>query len=106
MNSGFKSLKVYQLAYQLAMEIFNISKNFPKEETYSLTDQTCPTVRRVRRPSRSVCTNIAEAYRKRRYPKNFTGKISDANGEASETSGGSILPKAVTIEKNKFMNYE
>ncbi len=78
MNRGFKNLKVYQLAYQLAMEIFEISKKFPKEETYSLTDQ-------IRRSSRSVCSNIAEAYRKRRYPKNFTSKISDADGESSET---------------------
>lgn len=78
MNGGFKSLKVYQLAYQLAMDIFNLSKKFPKEETYSMTDQ-------VRRSSRSVCTNISEAYRKRRYPKHFTSKITDADGEASET---------------------
>ena len=79
MNAGFKDLKVYQLAYQSAMDIFNISKKFPKEEIYSLTDQ-------IRRSSRSVCANIAEAYRKRRYPKNFTSKISDADGEASETT--------------------
>ncbi len=78
MNGGYKSLKVYQLAYQLAMEIFELSKKFPKEETYSLTDQ-------IRRSSRSVCTNIAEAYRKRRYPKHFTSKITDADGEASES---------------------
>ena len=78
MNGGFKSLKVYQLAYRLAMEIFEISKKFPKKETYSLTDQ-------IRRSSRSVCSNIAEAYRKRRYPKNFTSKICDADGESSET---------------------
>ena len=78
MNGGFKSLKVYQLAFQLAMEIFKISKEFPKQETYSLTDQ-------IRRASRSVCANIAEAYRKRRYPKNFTSKICEADAEASET---------------------
>jgi four helix bundle protein len=78
MNGGFKSLKVYQLAYQMAMEIYNLSKKFPKEETYSMTDQ-------VRRSSRSVCTNISEANRKRRYPKHFTSKITDADGEASET---------------------
>ncbi|MBU2446890.1 MAG: four helix bundle protein [Bacteroidetes bacterium] len=69
---------VNQLAYTLAIEIFKLSKSFPKEETYSLTDQ-------IRKSSRSICTNIAEAYRKRRYPKNFTSKISDADGEASET---------------------
>ncbi|MFO7657246.1 MAG: four helix bundle protein [Bacteroidales bacterium] len=78
MQSGFKSLKVYQLAYQLAMQIFEITKKFPKEETYSLTDQ-------IRRSSRSVCSCLAEAYRKKRYPKNFTSKVSDADGEASET---------------------
>ena len=68
MSNGFKSLKVYQLSYQLAMKIFEISKNFPVEEKYSLTDQ-------IRKSSRSVCANIAEAYRKRRYPKHFTSKI-------------------------------
>lgn len=75
---GHKGLKVYQLVYQLAMEIFHLSKGFPKEETYSLTDQ-------IRRSSRSVPTNIAEAYRKRQYPKHFVSKASDADGEASET---------------------
>jgi four helix bundle protein len=78
MESGFKSLKVYQMAYELAMKIFKITKGFPKEEVYSLTDQ-------MRRSSRSVCTNIAEAYRKRIYPKHFSSKITDADGEASET---------------------
>jgi four helix bundle protein len=78
MDYSFKSLKVYQFSYELAMEIFEISKSFPKEEKYSLTDQ-------IRRSSRSVCSNIAEAYRKRRYPKNFTSKITDADGETSET---------------------
>ena len=68
MSNGFKSLKVYQLSYQLAMKIFKISKNFPVEEKYSLTDQ-------IRKSPRSVCANIAEAYRKRRYPKHFTSKI-------------------------------
>ena len=75
---GFKDLKVYQMAYKLAMEIFEISKSFPVEERYSLTDQ-------IRRASRSVCTNIAEGYRKRRYPKHFVSKMTDADGETSET---------------------
>lgn len=75
---GFKSLKVYKNAYLLANELYNISKSFPTEEKYSLTDQ-------IRRSSRSVCTNIAESYRKRKYPKHFTSKITDADGEASET---------------------
>jgi len=78
MDYSFRNLKVYKLAYDLAMDIFEISKGFPKEEKYSLTDQ-------IRRSSRSVCSNIAEAYRKRRYPKHFTSKSSDADGEASET---------------------
>ena len=58
---GFRDLDVYTLAYQLAMQVFNVSKSFPPEERYSLTDQ-------VRRSSRSVAANIAEGYRKRRYP--------------------------------------
>ena len=75
----FKELIVYQKAFKLAMRIFEISKTFPKEEKYSLTDQ-------IRRSSRSVCTNIAEAYRKRRYPKHFINKLTDSDGENSETA--------------------
>lgn len=78
MDSGFRKLKVYQLAFKLAMQIFEVSKAFPKEETYSLTDQ-------IRRSSRSVCTNLAEGYRKRIYPKHFITKVTDADGETSET---------------------
>ncbi len=78
MTGSFKDLKVYQRAYELAMEVFNITKTFPKEETYALIDQ-------IRRSSRSICANIAEAYRKRRYSKHFTSKITDADAEASET---------------------
>jgi len=78
MEGSFKSLKVYQLAYKCAMIIFDVTKKFPKEEVYSLTDQ-------IRRSSRSVCTNIAEGYRKRIYPKHFTSKMTDADGECSET---------------------
>jgi four helix bundle protein len=79
MSYSFKDLKVYKMAFSLAMDIFEITKGFPKEEKYSLTDQ-------IRRSSRSVCSNIAEGYRKRRYPKHFTSKMTDADGEASETS--------------------
>ena len=75
---GHRDLKVYQLAYKLAMEIFNESKIFPKEEKYSLTDQ-------IRRSSRSVAANIAEGFRKRQYPKMFVSKLADADGEATET---------------------
>lgn len=78
MERGYKYLKVYQFAYRLAMEIFKISKSFPKEEIYSLTDQ-------IRRSSRSISTNIGEGYRKRRYPKHFSSKMTDADGECSET---------------------
>lgn len=78
MLRGYRALKVYQLAYRLAMEIFNLSKSFPKEERYSLTDQ-------IRRSSRSVCGNIAEGYRKRQYPNMFASKLADAHAEAAET---------------------
>ena len=71
-------LEVYQIAFRLAMEIFHESKVFPVEERYSLIDQ-------VRRSSRSVCTNIAEAWRKRRYKASFLSKLSDAEAEAAET---------------------
>ncbi|MFP4024582.1 MAG: four helix bundle protein [Thiohalospira sp.] len=73
-----RELKVYQLSFDAGMRIFNESKAFPKEERYSLTDQ-------IRRSSRSVSGNIAEAFRKRRYPKSFIAKLSDAEGEAAET---------------------
>ena len=74
----FKSLLAYKKSFDLSMSIFEVSKLFPKEETYSLTDQ-------IRRSSRSVCANIAESYRKRRYPKHFTSKLTDADAENSET---------------------
>jgi len=73
-----KELEVYKLAFDSAMEIFEITSSFPKEEKYSLTDQ-------MRRSSRSVCANIAEAFRKRRYEKAFVAKLSDSEGEAAET---------------------
>ena len=73
-----KDLKVYQLSFEAGMMIFHISKTFPKEEMYSLTDQ-------IRRSSRSVSGNLAEAFRKRRYPKLFVSKLTDVEGEAAET---------------------
>jgi four helix bundle protein len=73
---GHRDLRVYQSAYRLAMEIFEVTKTFPKEERYSLTDQ-------IRRSSRSVAANIAEGYRKRQYPNMFASKMADA--EATET---------------------
>ena len=77
-TKGYKDLIVYQKAFNLAMKIFNISKRFPKEERYSLTDQ-------IRRSSRSVATCIAESYRKRNYEAYFVSKLSDADMENSET---------------------
>jgi len=73
-----RDLKVFQLSFEAGMEIFRISKTFPREETYSLTDQ-------IRRSSRSVSGNLAEAFRKRKYPKSFVSKLSDSEGEAAET---------------------
>ena len=74
----YKDLIGYQKSYALAMDIFEISKKFTVEEKYSLTDQ-------IRRSSRSVCANLAEAYRKRRYPAHFVAKLSDAETENAET---------------------
>jgi four helix bundle protein len=78
MAGTYKDLVVYQKAYSLALEIFKITENFDKSEKYSLTHQ-------IRRSSRSVCTNIVEAYRKRQYEAYFVSKISDADMENSET---------------------
>jgi len=75
---GYKELRVYQLAMDAAMRIFVLTKKFPKEEKYSLTGQ-------IRRSSRSVCANIAEAWRKRRYEAAFVSKLSDVETEAEET---------------------
>ncbi len=71
-------LLVYQKAFETAMKIFDLSKSFPKEEKYPLVDQ-------IRRSSRSVCSNLTEAWRKRRYEAAFISKLSDAEGEAAET---------------------
>ena len=87
---GFRDLKVYQLSYQLALEIFQITKNYPREELYSLTDQ-------IRRSSRSVPANIAEAWRKRKYPKSFVSKLTDSLAEESETE--------VWLEFSKDLKY-
>jgi four helix bundle protein len=75
-----KETRVYKLAFELAMEIFEITKCFPKDEKYSLTDQ-------IRRSSRSVCICLLEAYRKKRYELHFVAKVTDSDGENSETSG-------------------
>ena len=74
----FRDLDVYKIAFQCAMEIFHITKKFPQEEKYSLTDQ-------IRRSSRSVCSNLGEAWRKRKYKAVFRNKLTDSMSEASET---------------------
>lgn len=88
--SSYKELRVYQNSLQAAMDIFELTKGFPLEERYSLVDQ-------IRRSSRSVCANIAEAWRKRRYKAAFIAKLSDAESEASETQ--------VWIELARKCNY-
>ncbi|MBU4343655.1 MAG: four helix bundle protein [Candidatus Omnitrophica bacterium] len=75
-----KDLKVYKLSYKLAMEIFEVTKKFPKEETYSLTDQ-------IRRSSRSVTINIREGFAKRKYEQIFIRHLNDAFGSSEETRG-------------------
>ena len=73
-----KDLDVYKVSYELAMDIFRVSKTFPAEEKYSLTDQ-------IRRSSRSVCACLREAWAKRRYEANFVSKLTDCDAENSET---------------------
>ena len=86
----FRELDIYQLAMKTSMILFELSKAFPLEERYSLTDQ-------VRRSSRSVCANIAEAWRKRRYPNALVSKLSDAEAEAAERRYGSSSRSKVAI---------
>lgn len=75
----FRELTGYKKAFEISMEVFHLSKSFPAEEKYSLTDQ-------IRRSSRSVCANFAEAYRKRRYVNHFISKLTDCDAENSETN--------------------
>ncbi len=97
--SSFKDLIVYKKAFSLSMEIFEVSKGFPKEEKYSLTDQ-------VRRSSRSVCANIGEAYRKRRYPAHFISKLTDSDAENSETQVWIDFAFACKyIDENTFVSF-
>lgn len=76
--NSVRELDVYQAAFALQQEIFRVSKTFPKEETYSLTDQ-------IRRASRSIGANLSEAWAKRRYPAHFLAKLTDSDGELQET---------------------
>jgi four helix bundle protein len=75
---SFRDLRVYQAAFELQQRLFKLTKSFPREELYSLTDQ-------FRRSSRSVGANIAEAWQKRRYPASFISKLTDSDGELAET---------------------
>jgi four helix bundle protein len=93
-----KETRVYKLAFELAMDIFEVTKKFPTEEKYSLTDQ-------IRRSSRSVCICLLEAFRKKRYPSHFVSKVTDAGMENSETSGWldfSIACKYITNDDLSF----
>lgn len=93
---AFKDLIAFKKAFDLAMKIFEVSKGFPKEEMYSLTDQ-------IRRSSRSVNVNIAEAYRKRLYPKHFVSKLTDSDSENSETQVWLLFALSCDyIDKNVF----
>ena len=92
-----EDLGVYQMAFDAAMEIFQLSKKFPVEERYSLTD-------RIRRSSRSVCANLAEAWRKRRYEAAFIAKLSDCEAEAAQTQVWiqfAVKCKYLEIEKGR-----
>jgi four helix bundle protein len=94
-----KDLRVYKKAYTLAMEIFHISKQWPSEERFSLTDQ-------IRRSSRSVCANLREAWAKRRYEAHFISKLTDADGENSEIDTWldlchfKVRQKAIVLKRN------
>ncbi|NHF58181.1 four helix bundle protein [Flavobacteriaceae bacterium TP-CH-4] len=91
---SFKTLGGYKKAFSLAMRVFEVSKAFPREETYSLTDQ-------IRRSSRSVCANMSEACRKRRYVKHWISKLTDSDGENSET-----LVWLDFVKASKYINEE
>ncbi|WP_428230391.1 four helix bundle protein [Flavobacterium sp.] len=93
----FQDLIAYKKSFCLAMKIFNITKQFPKEETYSLTDQ-------IKRSSRSVTVTIAEAYRKRVYPKHFYSKLTDSDGENSETQAWLEFALACKYISNESYN--
>lgn len=93
----FRDLTVYKKAFALAMEIFTISKRFPAEEKYSLTDQ-------IRRSSRSVCSSVGEAYRKRQYKAHFVSKSSDADMENTETRVWLDFAKECTYISNEKHN--
>ncbi|QKK02913.1 MAG: four helix bundle protein [Pseudomonadota bacterium] len=92
-----KELQVYKLAFQLSMEIFELSKAFPAEERYALTSQ-------IRRSSRSVCLNLREAWAKRRYEAHFVSKLTDCDGEASETDSSLDYARACSYIDSETHN--
>lgn len=97
-----RELRVYKLAFENAMKIYTLSKTFPKEETYSLTDQ-------IRRSSRSVFSNIAEAFRRRKYPRSFSSKLNESEAEAAETQNWldfALECNYISIETNHFIDKE
>ncbi|APY07428.1 four helix bundle protein [Winogradskyella sp. J14-2] len=97
-----QDLIAYRKGFKLAMDIYEISKSFPKEETYSLTDQ-------IRRSSRSICANLSEAYRKRRYPKHFISKLTDCDAENGETQTWlefAAACKYISLEQFELLNEE
>jgi four helix bundle protein len=100
--SSFRDLIVYKKAFSLSMEIFFMTKTFPKEETYSLVDQ-------IRRSSRSVFSSVAEAYKKRKYPNHFISKLTDADMENGETQAwldASLPCGYITNEKHVALNQQ
>jgi four helix bundle protein len=100
--SSFRDLIIYKNAFALSMEIFFMTKSFPKEETYSLIDQ-------IRRSSRSVFACVAEAYKKRRFPNHFVSKLTDADMENGETQAwldASLACNYITQEKFATLNQQ
>ncbi len=95
--SSFRDLRVYQKAFQLQQAIFEITRQFPAEEKYSLTDQ-------IRRSSRSIGANVAESWQKRRYPAHFVSKLTDADAEQTETQHW--LDTAKACEYISVQNHE
>ncbi len=94
-----RDLNVYKISFKVLMELYELTKGFPKEEQYCLTNQ-------IRRSSRSVCSNIAEAFRKRKYPKSFASKLSDSEAEAAETQNWlDYALKCNFIDQDKYQNF-
>jgi len=95
-----RDLKVYKISFEISMELYELSKNFPSIEKFSLTDQ-------IRRSSRSICSNIAEAFRKRKYPKAFVSKLTDSEAEAAETQTWlDYAVKCKYITKEQFDHFD